>query len=41
MAYKEMDLKSLGLADAKKDEPVMMYCTGGIRCTWAQKSIII
>lgn len=33
---KEMNLKTLGLADAKKDEPVMMYCTGGIRCTLAE-----
>lgn len=30
--FAEMTPETLGLGDANKEEPVMIYCTGGIRC---------
>ena len=31
--FAEMTPETLGLSDANKEEPVMIYCTGGIRCS--------
>ena len=36
--FAEMTPETLGLSDANKEEPVMIYCTGGIRCSSAAKA---